>query len=269
MSAWGKQIGLGIALVLSVALVTLLFSFLGTIACAALVGMMAGATRQWRWQIILASLVFPAVITAFTHFTKTNLTSQQNLVLPLVCFGAFWLTYFLTCALAYFEKKDDPSAEPAIKPAGRTEASQFLSTAKTQVEDNVITAPLAVRTAPSLETDLAELQGTWAWESPAVNGHFCKKIIEVACDKLDLRIVGVDGQARVLCHGDVKLEGLGPFKILTVVNLRANPSVICAERSELPGKWIYRIAGKRLFLASNLDARANGQESTIETYIKL
>src|SRR6266496_926693 len=121
MSVWGKQIGLGFALVLAVALVTLLFSFLGTIACAALVGMMAGATRQWRWQIILVSLVFPGVIAGFMHFTKTNLTSQQNTVLPLVCFGAFWLTYLLTCALAYFEKRESPAVESAGRPAARME----------------------------------------------------------------------------------------------------------------------------------------------------
>src|SRR6266536_2602288 len=111
MSVWGKQIGLGFALVLAVALVTLLFSFLGTIACA-----------------------------GFMHFTKTNLTSQQNTVLPLVCFGAFWLTYLLTCALAYFEKRESAAAESANRPAARMEASPSAAPARTGAADRVMAA---------------------------------------------------------------------------------------------------------------------------------
>ena len=107
------------------------------------------------------------------------------------------------------------------------------------------------------------------WSTAGVNGESCKKVIEVARDKLALSVVGLDGQAHVVCRGEVRLEKLGPFKILKVLDSQAGGSVVSAVRSELPETWIYRIAGVRLVLASNLDASADGQESRIETYIKL
>ncbi len=268
MRALGKQIGLGVALVFLVALVTLLFTFLGTIAAAALVGMMAGATRQWRWQIILVSLVFPGVITAFMHFTKTNLTAQQNFVLPLVCFGAFWLTYLLTCALGYFEKRDYSSVELPGAPATQSESVQPATAANTDAQCDVTVAPLVVRAETLCESGLAELQGTWSRETPGVNGQACKKVIEVARGKLAMSMVGLDGAARVVCQGDVRLESLGPFKILKVLGPQAGRSVDSAEHTN-PETWIYRIAGRRLVLASNLETGADVGESTLETYLKL
>jgi hypothetical protein len=268
MRALGKQIGLGVALVFSVALVTLLFTFLGTIASAALVGMMAGATRQWRWQIVLVSLVFPGVITTFMYFTKTNLTPQQNFVLPLVCFGAFWLTYLLTCALGYFEKREASASESAGEPAARMEASRPATATCPGTEGGATAPPLVVRAETLCESGLAELQGTWSRETPGVNGQACKKVIEVARGKLAMSMVGQDGAARVVCQGDVRLERLGPFKILKVLGPQSGISVPSAERTD-PETWIYRIAGQRLVLASHLEASADSHDSTIETYIKL
>jgi hypothetical protein len=265
MRTLGKQIGLGVALVFSVALVTLLFTFLGTIASAALVGMMAGATRKWRWQIILVSLVFPGVIAGFMHFTKTNLTAQQNTVLPLVCFGTFWLTYLLTCALGYFEKRETAAAESAGKPAARIEASRPAMAADTGTE----AAPLAGCPKALCDPDLTKLQGTWSEETAGVNGQSGRKVIEVVRDKLALSIVGLDGQAQTVWRGDVRLETLGPFKILKVLASRADAPVISAGRAELPEAWIYRIAGKRLVLASHLEAGADGRESRIEIFMRL
>ena len=257
MRTLGKQIGLGGALVFSVALVTLLFTFLGTIASAALVGMMAGATRKWRWQILLVSLVFPGVITAFIHFTKPNLTAQQNTVLPLVCFGAFWLTYLLTCALGYFEKRETAAAECAGKPA-----------ADTGTAGSVTAAPLTGRPKALCDPGLTELQGTWSEETAGVNGQSGRKVIEVVRDKLALRIVGLDDQAQAVWRGDVRLETLGPFRILQVLDFQADAPMVSAGPAELPEAWIYRVAGQRLVLASNLEADADGRESRIETYTR-
>jgi ABC-type uncharacterized transport system permease subunit len=129
----GRHIGLGMALLSAVTLLTLLFSFLGTIACGALVGMTFGARRQWEWQGLLASLVFPAVITGFVYFQKPNLTSQQCLVLPIICFGTFGVTYLLTHAAFHFERQNGSSAaeqpvltensEPQLATGARIEGS--------------------------------------------------------------------------------------------------------------------------------------------------
>jgi hypothetical protein len=149
------------------------------------------------------------------------------------------------------------------------EASQPVTAAFSGAEGGVAAAPLAGRREPPGAPGLAELQGTWSHEATGVNGQSCRKVIEVARDRLALSIVGSDGQARVVCRGDVRLEELGPFKVLKVLDSQANASVVSTGRSGSPQAWIYRVSGQRLVLASNLEASADGRESTIETYIKL
>jgi hypothetical protein len=261
-----RHIGVGVALILSVTLVTMLFNFLGTIMCGALIGMMAGVTRRWRRQIILVSLIFPAVMLGFMSFTNTDLTSRQSTVLPLICFGAFWLAYLLTCALACLEQRELPSSagSPAALPA-RTDPQQSVAAVNLRREPD----GNAVEAVGSCEPGLDELQGIWSQESRAVNGQSLKRVIEVARDQLAWSIFDQDGKVRLVCQGRVRLERLGPVKILSVVDLAAEPSLISHERSDVPPTWVYKVAGRVLTLASNLEETAADQESTIETYVKV
>ena len=260
-----RHIGIGVALIFSVALVTMLFNFLGTVTCGALVGMMAGVTRRWRWQIILVSLIFPAVMLGFMCFTKTDLTSRQSTVLPLICLGAFWLTYLLTCALACLEKREMPSpSESAATSPARTVTRESAAAVNSRRE----TDGKSVETESVCEPGLDELQGTWMYESCAVNGKSLKKVIEVTCDRLALSVLDHDGKVRLIGRGRVRVERLGPVKILSVVDPAAEPSLNSDERSELPRTWVYKVAGRALTLASNLEETAASREPTIETYVK-
>src|SRR5260370_35897434 len=81
------------AIALFVSLLTFIFSFLGTIFCAALAGMMLGAFKNLRWQSVPFSFLFPAVIVTVLRVSKAELAANQVLVLALSAFGAFWLTY--------------------------------------------------------------------------------------------------------------------------------------------------------------------------------
>jgi hypothetical protein len=265
-----RHLGVGAALILSVTLVTMLFNFLGTISCGALIGMMVGVTRRWRWQIILISLIFPAVMLGFMSFTKTDFTSRQSTVLPLICFGAFWLTYLLACALACLEKRDMPSsAESAVASPARTDTPKSVTEVhfRRQPDSNAVSP--AVEPAGLCEPGLEELQGIWSQEYRAVNGQSLKKVIEVARDKLALSVWDHDGKVSLVCQGRVRLERLGPVKILSVVDLAAEPSLTSHERSDLPRTWVYKVAGRALTLASNLEESAADRESTIETYVKV
>lgn len=261
-----RHIGVGVALILSVSLVTMLFNFLGTITCGALIGMMTGVTRRWRWQIILISLIFPAVMLGFMSFTKTDLTSRQSTVLPLICFGVFWLTYLLTCALGCLEKRDMPSSsESAVASPARPDTRKSLAAVNFRRDPD----SHAVEIKGLFDPDLDELQGIWSQESCAVNGPSLKKVIEVASDNLALSVFDHDGKVCLICRGRMRLDKLGPVKILSVVDLVAGPSLISTELSDLPRTWVYKVAGRALTLASNLEETAAERESTIETYIKV
>ena len=75
------QLGLGIVLVLSVALVTVLFNFVGTLSCCVLVGMMCGASWRWQWQMVPVSLAFPAVLLALAPIPKVGLPLHETIQL--------------------------------------------------------------------------------------------------------------------------------------------------------------------------------------------
>src|SRR5512145_1925560 len=102
-----NQMALWVVLVAVVGLLTLLFSLLGTISCAVIVGVMMGVSRRWRWQALPISIVFPAVIATLSRVSKTELDWQQTLQMALLCFGVFWATHVVTFSLMFLERQPE------------------------------------------------------------------------------------------------------------------------------------------------------------------
>ncbi len=253
-----KQIGIGLALVMSVGFVSFVFSFLGTILAGALVGMMAGSNPRWRWQFLPVSLVFPGVMIATLHVTRTELTWRENAGLPLVCLGVFWVTFVMTRALLRLEARQaspgSPSAAAASpKPAGA--ASERTP---------VLRAYDVSAAGPGLE----ELDGTWLRETTAPDGKPCRKIIEVAHRQVALSLVDRAGKVRFLAKGDLAVEQLGAFKTVKVSHCETDPSGFCAEKLGLPGKWLYRIVDDKLTVAVDFEETAPGRQPLVETYVR-
>jgi len=257
-STAGEQIGIGIALVFFVTLVTFVFSFLGTILAGALVGMMVGFARQWKWQFILVSLVFPAALMASMHVSKNTVSLRDSLSLSLVCFGVFWLTCLLTRGVALLERREThPSGERAgarLKPGHAAKISA---------------ARLAVPIQPPADSGLDELQGTWTRDTTAPDGKPCKKVIEIAHGELALSLIDRAGKVRFLAKGDLALEKFGTFKMVKVSHRETGPAGFSAEELGLPGKWIYRVAGDNLTVAVDLEETVvAGRQPIMETYVK-
>ncbi len=256
-SAAAKQIGIGIALVFFVTLVTFVFSFLGTILMGALVGMMVGFARQWRWQFVLVSLVFPAALMASMHVSKNSVSLRDSLSLSSVCFGVFWLTCALTRAVALLEKREPyPSAEQV-----RLQPNPESAT-------NTRAAALTVPPKPPRDSNLDELQGTWMRETVAPDGKPCKKVIEIAHEELALSLIDRAGKVRFLARGDLALEKFGTFKMVRVSPWETGPSGFSAEELGLPGKWIYRVVGDSLTVAADFEETVPGRQPMMETYVK-
>lgn len=254
-----KHLGLGLALVLVVALVTLLFNFLGTLSCCVLVAMMSGTAKPRRWHAVLISLVFPAVLLSFAPIPKIGLPWHETVLLAILCFGVFWATYLLTRALMCLETSD--GVAPGKRPRWPAELRE--KPAHPQAAE-----PAVVPRGRSCGPDVDELQGTWSWQASAVEGQPCEKIIEVAHNQLALRITDLRGQVRVLSKGDVRVEQWGSLKILKVL---APVSAGPAGSAESPGPlwtWVYQLVGQTLKVAVNFDGTAEGREPAIETYVK-
>lgn len=182
-----RYLGRWSAIVFFVVLLTLIFSFLGTIICAVLAGMMFGATKHVRWQAMLISLVFPAAIFGLLRAGRAPLLERQVVLLSLLCFGAFWLTYAVATAVIYFERSSTDS---------RTASGQKVA-GLTAISDVQVGAPrLTIR----------ELEGTWSCPLGGHNGEARTKELEIQTRALVLRVRDGHGCVSTLGTADVKFE---------------------------------------------------------------
>lgn len=265
MSVVVRFIGRGVVLIGVVILLTLLFNFLGTITCAALAGMMFGVGKQRRWQWSFVSLVFPAVIGSFLYFGESNMPLQQGILLSGICFGAFWVTFLLTIAAPYFER------QYSSPPAGQAVTSKALESRRSSAQLNEKAtkppAPASAEAKSSGQPKLDELWGMWSRDLTAGEPTRYRKVIEVTQSQLTLRILALDGEARFVCRSDVKLEQIGPFKVLRLVDPQPAATTL-AEGQDLPVTWIYQVVGETLSIASYFEDASVGHAPVMEVFTR-
>ncbi len=186
-------------MVLFVILLTFIFSFLGTIMCAVLAGMMLGATRLSRWLTLALSLIFPAVIFTVLRASKAELLGPQIAVIALLCFAAFWLTYVVAAVLISYERKPTTTASGSAAqrvekkaPEQRTASATTRNLARERAE------PIL----PGITLDV--LQGTWLC-SAGVNGERRKKAIAIESGVLTLSFADQRGGLSVVGRAHIQV----------------------------------------------------------------
>jgi len=177
LSAWS-------ILIAFVGLLTVIFSFLGTLFCAALGGMMMGATKASKALSFAFSILCPGILMVTMKSQRTELAERQVVILATLCLAAFWLLYLMSMLLAAFEKSGANS--------NSTVAAKHLGTA------NGAVVPPALR--------LAELEGKWWSEISAVGGQNQKRILEIREGAMALSTLGPDGRVCSRAQGRLKLE---------------------------------------------------------------
>ena len=199
LKAAAQYVGGLLIATLFVVLLSFTFSFLGTIFCAALAGMMLGALRTHKWHCLPLSLLFPLVIVLVLRGMKSELSERQILAVALACFFVFWFTYVVAAALFFYERKGPPAPSHTI-PAGS------VSPAPPPGESPANTSP-APRVAvgePSGCLSLEMLQGNWSREA-AAHPEWPRKRLTIQNDKLILSSVDAGGEIRILASTQLKL----------------------------------------------------------------
>jgi len=199
----GRYLGAWGAIVLSVILLSLLFTFLGTITCAVLAGMMMGAFKGAKWFSVSVSLVFPGVIFGMARGANVELTPRQIALLAVLCFGTFWVTYLVSAFVFFCEQKDRKSARsPAPTPQDETLArgGQVAATGRTAAAEALGSTELG------RESCLDQLQGDWVCEASGTGHSLCKRVIQIKESKLELKTVDASGRITLLARGDVTLQ---------------------------------------------------------------
>ena len=184
LAGWG-------VLLFFIVLLTLIFNFLGTIICAVLAGMMLGAGRVARWHTVVISFFFPSCIFGVLVTTKAELLGWQVLMLTVLCFSVFWLSYLATAALLFYESKGPVSqSQPHV--AVRTPAPVTEVVSEASVE----------------QLTLAALEGNWRCKA-RLDGQVQDRVMEIREQRLSLSVVERTGRVRVVGRAQVELATRG------------------------------------------------------------
>lgn len=163
----------GVVLTFFVVLLTLIFSFLGTIICAALAGMMLGAAKLERWKVVAISLVFPTVIFGVLRTQGADLPERQVLMLSGLCLSTFWLIFAVVALLIHFEGKSRVASANGSK------------------------RPMAAAAANGNgHLSLQALEGKWLLDPGRFSPPSRRKVLEIRREHLSLRIPKTTGEVR-------------------------------------------------------------------------
>lgn len=187
------------AITFFVALLTFIFSFLGTIFCAALAGMMLGAFKTLRWQSAALSFLFPGVIIAMLRGARADLPEGQILFLGAACFGTFWLTYGTALCLKALEQK---------KPIASSAADDRRLDFAAAVNGNGRGHAAFATTCPSDQKalSLGIFEGRWLSDAKADNSSGGGKCMEIKERELVLTAVRAGGGVNLLARCRVHLD---------------------------------------------------------------
>jgi len=217
----GRYLGAWGAIALCVVLLSLLFTFLGTITCAVLVGMMMGALKGAKWFSVSVSMVFPVVIFSMARGARVELTMQQVLLLAALCFGVFWVTYLVSAVLFFCEQKERRSARP---PAARPEPWTSAQDTPVAATDCSPAAGPVGATVPARESCLEQLQGNWVREASGTGGPVYMKVIRISETRLELKALDASGRITLLAAGAVTLQSLTPPQALVISQGAGEPA---------------------------------------------
>ena len=260
-----KHIGLGIVLVSVVVFLTLMFSLLGAISCAVVSGMILGAARSGMWRSLLVSLVFPAVTLVMAHVSHA-LQERQNLQFSLICFGSYWIAYFLTLGIVLLERKSPHPPAQLLAAAVVPGEGEPAPPSGTGVAGDPAPLLRCASIEPTSQPSLDELLGRWSCTTIDSDGQPHTKVMEIDGESLALNITDSKGRTLSVAQGGMRLEKWGPFKTLKVLNWVTNAPAGGDERAVAAPVWVYRIQGQTLTIALNLEVSPPGPPPVMETY---
>jgi hypothetical protein len=221
-----RQAGVGALLVVVVALCSLLFSILGTLCTSVGTGLIMGASRRWKWQVVPVSLVFPLAGMTLAQAAKADLDERQRFTMAAVCFGSFWGVYLLTRFLLMLEKGGDTVASPGAVRRSSAEPGRNGAQARGSSDSNPRASDDATeRPKPVDGLSLRDLQGTWLCETPGPDGQPVKRRLEITAATFALTVTNSGEQADRAAQGEIKLEGAdGAKKLLVSSTVSGKPA---------------------------------------------
>ena len=254
---FGSRLLVGLILVGFVVLVTVVFSFAGTIMSCVMLGMMMGSLRSSVGTAVPVSALFPIVTVALLQYPIPAVSLSRALALAALCFAVFWVMYASTRAMMFLES------------GGKSSSTQRARNLEASVEHNSpevsggsaaeTTSPLPTAAALPLnmqcpaDAALGQLQGRWIRQPLAGVGNHAAagEAIEIHQRTFLIHRKDAAGCLQACTAGSVTCEMLGPFRTLHLSSLKAlgpgDPGLASGATDQT---WIYRLHTEMLTIAS-------------------
>jgi len=224
-------------LVLLTGVVTVLFSYVGTICVAVLAGMMIGTLPRSIWLALRVGFVFPAVMLAMLQLWRVELEFPRQLMMGGLSFAMFWAVYLLTLGVMCLEARSGAAGEAAgASSAGDSVGAE--GTGRSEEGAGEIASGLRDRSedTPAIPIILQWLEGEWCCEVVDLEGRRCHKVFRVAGDQFSLAVTPANGDQSEAVRGHLKFGESDRHQtptLLAVVDDRQNRQ---SEPTDAAGK---------------------------------
>ena len=202
VSAWSLVAGF-------TALLTIIFNFLGTLFCAALGGMMMGATKA-SWKLSLPfSILCPGVLLAVMRAQRTEIPNRQIVILLIICLAAFWGIYALAAALMAQEQKGAPATNGKASAALNGELRTAAAAPEFGLIDDAVSRHSALEAVAAARAALVEqFDGHWCCEDCGEQRSAGRRVLDIKEGALLLSTLDPGGQ--ICACARARLEGVKP-----------------------------------------------------------
>ena len=126
---------------------------------------------------------------------------------------------------------------------------------------------LAAISACALADDLEKLAGKWTVNKTSEDGRKYSQALEIKKDKLTFKILDESKEVRLYAEGTVKVEKLGPFSVMKVIDIKAGQSESNVQPIDDERVNIYQLGYDTLTMASNFD-KERDQKPVLDVYKK-
>ena len=253
-----------------VILVTTIFSFVGTISCCVLIGMMMGSLRDSRGTAIPVSLIFPMVTIALLQYPAPAVSLQKATSLAALCFAVFWAMYWLTRGLMLLESTGKPSSRRTTR-SSASQAAEATSGVHERHAGGISGTPGLADAVQGRDGNqdvaLTKLQGKWVSLTSRGQENSYEEVLEFNQETFQLEWTDARGRFQAGWAGSVRCGTMGPFNTITMFNVTSHASVGAAPPWDGEQTWIYRLNTGTLFIASQF-GEGSSQEPAIGLYRK-
>jgi hypothetical protein len=113
----------------------------------------------------------------------------------------------------------------------------------------------------------SDIAGEWSLTKKTAWGDVTQKL-ELKDDKFSYRETDTEGAALLVARGKVKIERLGPFKVMRLTNIEGGYSAGALEPTYDDRVILYVKGWNTLTLALNFDAYRDGEQAKADVYKK-